>query len=81
MCMTIPFYLRGYFVIDMCLGSLNKVDADALGPAAASGMIYGDLLWSVLVLVFTIFNINPPMCMKFLLTATNTKADDFLDGF
>ncbi|KAK1388566.1 hypothetical protein POM88_016744 [Heracleum sosnowskyi] len=47
MAMAIPFYLGGYFAIDMCVGSLilfvwqklNKTKADAFGPAVASGLI------------------------------------------
>lgn len=43
MCMAIPFYLGGYFVIDMCLGSLvlfgwqmyNKHKAKDFGPRLA----------------------------------------------
>ena len=47
MAMAIPFYLGGYFAIDMCVGSLilfiwewrNKAKADAFAPAVASGLI------------------------------------------
>ncbi|KAF9590429.1 hypothetical protein IFM89_035264 [Coptis chinensis] len=50
MAMAVPFYLGGYFVIDMCVGSLirfvwekkNKANADAFVPATAPGLIFGD---------------------------------------
>ncbi|KAH0716721.1 hypothetical protein KY290_012989 [Solanum tuberosum] len=56
MCMAIPFYLGGYFAIDMCLGSLvlfawqmsNKQKAKDFGPAVASGLICGESLWGIL---------------------------------
>uniref|UniRef100_M1B2I5 Oligopeptide transporter OPT family n=1 Tax=Solanum tuberosum TaxID=4113 RepID=M1B2I5_SOLTU len=55
MCMAIPFYLGGYFAIDMCVGSLilfgwqmyNKQKAKDFGPAVASGLICGDSLWGI----------------------------------
>ncbi|KAK4370075.1 hypothetical protein RND71_009550 [Anisodus tanguticus] len=53
--MAIPFYLGGYFAIDMCLGSLilfiwkmvNKQKAKDFGPAWASGLICGESLWGI----------------------------------
>ncbi|KAK6789833.1 hypothetical protein RDI58_013633 [Solanum bulbocastanum] len=55
MCMAIPFYLGGYFAIDMCVGSLilfgwqmyNKQKAKDFGLAVASGLICGDSLWGI----------------------------------
>ena len=52
--MTIPFDIRPYFTIDMCVGSLilfvwekiNKAKADAFAPAVVSGLICGDTIWA-----------------------------------
>ncbi|KAE8677898.1 putative metal-nicotianamine transporter YSL5 [Hibiscus syriacus] len=73
MCMAIPFYLGGYFAIDMCVGSLilfmwersNKKKATDFAPAVASGLICGDSLWSVPAAILALVNVNPPLCMKF----------------
>ncbi|KAL5721449.1 putative metal-nicotianamine transporter ysl7 [Ranunculus cassubicifolius] len=74
MAMAIPFYLGGYFAIDMCVGSLilfiwQKMDrrkADAFGPAVASGLICGDGIWTLPSSILALVGINPPICMKFL---------------
>ncbi|CAI9094918.1 OLC1v1030749C2 [Oldenlandia corymbosa var. corymbosa] len=74
MCMAIPFYLGGYFTIDMCVGSLilfawerkNKQKAKEFGPAVASGLICGESLWSVPAAILALVGVNPPMCMKFV---------------
>ncbi|OAY78769.1 putative metal-nicotianamine transporter YSL12 [Ananas comosus] len=55
MAMAIPFYIGSYFAIDMCVGNLilfvwemvDKVKAEAFGPAVASGLICGDGLWTL----------------------------------
>uniref|UniRef100_A0A7N0UL87 Metal-nicotianamine transporter YSL7 n=1 Tax=Kalanchoe fedtschenkoi TaxID=63787 RepID=A0A7N0UL87_KALFE len=86
MAMAIPFYIGGYFTIDMCVGSLilfvwekkNKADARAFGPTVASGLICGDGLWTLPSSVFSLFGVRPPICMKFLSAATNAKVDRFL---
>ncbi|KAI3944013.1 hypothetical protein MKW98_015165 [Papaver atlanticum] len=86
--MAVPFYLGGYFAIDMCVGSLyrywrernNKAEADAFVPAVASGLICGDSLWGMPASALSLLNAKPPMCMKFLSRATNTKVDAFLEG-
>ncbi|KAI3965747.1 hypothetical protein MKX01_010704 [Papaver californicum] len=88
MAMAIPFYLGGYFTIDMCVGSLyrfwrerkNKAEADAFVPAVASGMICGDSLWGMPAAILSLFKVNPPMCMKFLSSGLNAKVDHFLEG-
>ncbi|KAI3922877.1 hypothetical protein MKW98_007008 [Papaver atlanticum] len=88
MAMAIPFYLGGYFTIDMCVGSLyrywreknNKTEADAFVPAVASGMICGDSLWGMPAAILSLAKVNPPMCMKFLSSATNARVDTFLEG-
>ncbi|KAK9265464.1 hypothetical protein L1049_016005 [Liquidambar formosana] len=86
MAMAIPFYLGAYFAIDMCLGSLilfvwqmkNKAQADAFGPAVAAGLICGDGIWVLPSSILALAGVNPPICMKFLSRATNTKVDNFL---
>ncbi|WMV30811.1 hypothetical protein MTR67_024196 [Solanum verrucosum] len=72
-CLAIPFYLGGYFAIDMCLGSLilfgwqmyNKQKAKDFGPAVASGLICGDSLWGIPASVLALAGVKAPFCMKF----------------
>ncbi|CAL5427536.1 unnamed protein product [Camellia sinensis] len=86
MCMAIPFYLGGYFAIDMCVGSLilflwekvNKQKAKDFAPAVASGLICGESLWGVPAAVLSLAGATPPICMKFLSAASNKKVDGFL---
>lgn len=86
MAMAIPFFLGGYFAIDMCVGSLilfvwqkiNKTKADAFGPAVASGLICGDGIWTLPSSILALAGVNPPICMKFLARSTNAKVDTFL---
>lgn len=86
MAMAIPFYLGGYFTIDMCVGSLilfiweklDKVKADAFGPAVASGLICGDGIWTLPSSILALAGVQPPICMKFLSRKVNTKVDSFL---
>ncbi|CAN8269165.1 unnamed protein product [Cochlearia groenlandica] len=86
MAMAIPFFLGPYFAIDMCVGSLilfiwERVDAakaEAYGTAVASGLICGDGIWSLPSSVLAIAGVNPPVCMKFLSSAMNSKVDTFL---
>ncbi|KAL9224856.1 hypothetical protein vseg_000851 [Gypsophila vaccaria] len=74
MAMAIPFYLGGYFAIDMCVGSLilfiweyrNKAKADAFAPAVASGLICGDGIWTLPSSLLALAGINPPICMNFV---------------
>lgn len=88
MCMAIPFYLGGYFAIDMCVGSLilfvwqkmNKTSATQMAPAMASGLICGDSLWGIPAAVLSLAGVTPPICMKFLSAAANKKVDGFLGG-
>ncbi|KAM7463295.1 hypothetical protein LguiA_031416 [Lonicera macranthoides] len=73
MCMAIPFYLGGYFAIDMCVGSLilfawqmrNKKSADDFSAAVASGLICGESLWGVPAAVLALAGVKAPICMKF----------------
>ncbi|XP_024994304.1 probable metal-nicotianamine transporter YSL7 [Cynara cardunculus var. scolymus] len=86
MAIAIPFYIGTSFAIDMCVGSLilfiwekrNKVEADAFGPAVASGLICGEGLWSVPKSILALVKMSPPICMKFLSKGTNIKVDDFI---
>ncbi|KAJ0542627.1 putative oligopeptide transporter, OPT superfamily [Helianthus annuus] len=86
MAMAIPFYIGGYFAIDMCVGSLilfiwskiNKAKAAAFGPAVASGLICGDGIWTLPSSILALAGVNPPICMKFLSRSTNVKVDKFL---
>ncbi|XP_050230400.1 probable metal-nicotianamine transporter YSL7 [Mercurialis annua] len=88
MAMAIPFYLGGYFAIDMCVGSLilfiwrkvNRAKADAFGPAVASGLICGDGIWTLPSSILALLGVQPPICMKFLSSKQNTKVDAFLQG-
>ncbi|XP_058010202.1 probable metal-nicotianamine transporter YSL7 isoform X2 [Hevea brasiliensis] len=88
MCMAIPFYLGGYFAIDMCVGSLilyiwerrNKRMASEFGPAVASGLICGESLWGIPAAVLSLAGASAPICMKFLSASVNTKVDNFLNG-
>ncbi|XP_049366267.1 probable metal-nicotianamine transporter YSL7 [Solanum verrucosum] len=72
MCMAIPFYLGGYFAIDMCVGSLilfgmqmyNKQKAKDFGPAVASGLICGDSLWGIPASILALAGVNAPFCLK-----------------
>ncbi|KAL3502237.1 hypothetical protein ACH5RR_036686 [Cinchona calisaya] len=74
MCIAIPFYLGGYFAIDMCLGSLilfiwewkKKQQAKDFAPAVASGLICGESLWSVPAAILALAGVNAPICMKFV---------------
>ncbi|KAA8533357.1 hypothetical protein F0562_033110 [Nyssa sinensis] len=86
MAMAIPFYLGSYFAIDMCIGSLilfvwqkmNKAQADAFGPAVASGLICGDGIWTLPSSILALAGVKPPICMKFLSRSANIKVDTFL---
>ncbi|KAK7305598.1 hypothetical protein VNO77_43504 [Canavalia gladiata] len=86
MAMAIPFYIGSYFAIDMCIGSLiifiwqivDKANADAFGPAVASGLICGDGIWSLPSSFLALAGVKPPICMKFLSRGQNAKVDAFL---
>lgn len=87
MCMAIPFYLGGYFAIDMCVGSLilymwqrrNRQRANDFAPAVASGLICGDSLWGIPAAVLSLAGVKAPLCMKFLTASVNDKVDAFLN--
>eukprot|EP01018_Ginkgo_biloba_P009323 Gb_40334 [translate_table: standard] len=86
MAMAIPFYLGGYFGIDMCVGTLfvfvwHKLDpksADSFVPAVASGLMCGDGIWTLPSSILSLAKVKPPICMKFLSRHVNTRVDTFL---
>ncbi|GAB4836150.1 Probable metal-nicotianamine transporter ysl7 [Ancistrocladus abbreviatus] len=88
MAMAIPFYMGGYFAIDMCVGSLilyvwrrmNKANADAYGSTVASGLICGDGIWTLPSSILALAGVKPPICMKFLSRATDARVDAFLQS-
>ncbi|OIW14167.1 hypothetical protein TanjilG_21307 [Lupinus angustifolius] len=88
MCLAIPFYLGGHFVIDMCIGNLiiylwdrkNKHQCKDYAPALASGLICGDSSWNVPAAMLSYRQINPPICMKFLSAPVNQMVDTFLSS-
>lgn len=86
MAMAIPFYIGPYFAIDMCVGSLilfiwekrNKVNAEAFGPAVASGLICGDGIWTLPGSILALVGVKPPICMGFFSRATSARIDKLL---
>ncbi|KAM3329633.1 hypothetical protein ACQJBY_026586 [Aegilops geniculata] len=74
MAMAIPFLIAPNIAIDMALGSLllviwkktDKKNANMLAVVVASGLICGDGLWALPSALLSIFQIEPPICMKFL---------------
>ncbi|TKY52017.1 Metal-nicotianamine transporter YSL1 [Spatholobus suberectus] len=74
MVMAVPFLVGAYFAIDMCIGSLivfvsHKLDskkAKLMVPAAASGLICGEGLWTLPAAILALARIHPPICMKFV---------------
>lgn len=83
---ALPFLAGPYFTIDMCLGSVlliiwnkrNRPHAELLSSAVAAGLICGDGLWVLPSSVLSIFNVHPPICMKFL---SSGKQVDIADSF
>lgn len=84
--MAIPFYVGSYFAIDMCVGSLilyiwrkiDKAKAEAFGPIVASGLIGGDVLWTLPSCLLALAGVKPPLCIKFFSRSTNGRVDNFL---
>ncbi|CAO2205011.1 unnamed protein product [Urochloa humidicola] len=76
MAMAIPVFIGPTFTIDMFLGSLmvviwkraDKHKANLLSVVVASGLICGDGLWAVPSSLLAMFQVQPPICMKFLST-------------
>ncbi|PIN11656.1 hypothetical protein CDL12_15735 [Handroanthus impetiginosus] len=67
MAMAIPFYLGSYLAIDMCVGSLILYIWQKVNKAKADA--FGPAVAS---------GVKPPICMKFISRATNSKVDKFL---
>ncbi|KAK7308345.1 hypothetical protein VNO77_41947 [Canavalia gladiata] len=44
----------------------------------ATGLIYGDPLWSIPIAIFSLVGAKPSICMKFLADVVNMKVDTFL---
>jgi OPT family oligopeptide transporter len=73
MAMAIPFYIGGYFAIDMFVGTLirfgyerlNRAKSDMMSPAIAAGLICGDGVWTVPSAILALSKVNPPLCMYF----------------
>ncbi|KAK7391844.1 hypothetical protein VNO78_20267 [Psophocarpus tetragonolobus] len=76
MVMAVPFLVGAYFAIDMFIGTLvvfvwQKLDskkAELMVPAAASGLICGEGLWTLPAAILALVRIKPPICMKFVPT-------------
>ncbi|CAL0299961.1 unnamed protein product [Lupinus luteus] len=73
MVMAVPFLVGGYFAIDMCVGSFivfawHKLSkkAEFMVPAAASGLICGEGLWTLPAAILALAKVHPPICMKFV---------------
>ncbi|XP_022890051.1 probable metal-nicotianamine transporter YSL5 [Olea europaea var. sylvestris] len=83
MAMAVPFFLGSQIAIDMCVGSLiiyvwqkkNKANADAFGPAVATGLICGDGMWTLPKCILALVGVKPPICMMFISRATYNKLD------
>lgn len=73
MAMAIPFYIGGYFAIDMFVGTVikffyerkNRNKANVFVPAIAAGLICGDGLWTIPSAILAFAKVNPPLCMYF----------------
>lgn len=73
MAMAIPFYIGGYFAIDMFIGTVirfvyekvNKAKSDVYCPAIAAGLICGDGVWTIPNAVLALAKVDPPLCMFF----------------
>jgi OPT family oligopeptide transporter len=86
MAMAIPFLIGPNIAIDMAMGSLllviwkktNKKSANMLSVVVASGLICGDGLFALPSALLSIFQIEPPICMKFL---SNYQTEEMQDHF
>ncbi|KAG0578467.1 hypothetical protein KC19_4G025400 [Ceratodon purpureus] len=84
MAMAIPFYIGGYFAIDMFIGTvirfayekINKAKSDVMSPAIAAGLICGDGVWTIPSAILALSGVNPPLCMYFY----TAKAANALPG-
>ncbi|XP_004962522.1 probable metal-nicotianamine transporter YSL3 [Setaria italica] len=90
-CMTaiaLPFLSGPTFTVDMTLGSIlliiwtkvNRQSAEILSSAVAAGLVSGDGIWYLPSALLGLFNVEPPMCMKFLASGKEVQiADAFLN--
>ncbi|KAL6864828.1 hypothetical protein ACP4OV_015979 [Aristida adscensionis] len=85
--MAVPFFTGAYFPIGMCVGSLvlfvwTKIDsqgAELYSSAVAAGMICGEGIFSLPTALLTMYNVQPPICMKFLASGAEvSEVDSFL---
>lgn len=83
----LPFFIAPFFTIDMLLGSAilfiwAKIDiqsAELLSTALAAGMICGEGLFSLPSAILSLFNLRPPICMKFIPSGKEVEVvDSFL---
>jgi len=78
---AIPFYIGGYFAIDMFVGTviryvyekINRPKSDLLSPAIAAGLICGEGVWIIPSAILALSKVNPPLCM-FFYSASNPIA-------
>ncbi|KAL3499159.1 hypothetical protein ACH5RR_038252 [Cinchona calisaya] len=76
MAIALPFLVGAYIAIDMCIGTLvvfvwhklNSKKAELMVPAVASGLICGEGLWTLPASILALAKVNPPICMKFLVS-------------
>uniref|UniRef100_A0A0A9F6R9 Uncharacterized protein n=1 Tax=Arundo donax TaxID=35708 RepID=A0A0A9F6R9_ARUDO len=71
---SLSFFIGPSFGIDMGPGSviliiwtkLNRQSAELLSSVVAASLICGDGIWYLPTAILGIFNVHPPICMKFL---------------
>nr|CAB3448566.1 unnamed protein product [Digitaria exilis] len=81
--MSVGFLVSPTTSIDMFVGSLilgawNRADEESaklLAPVVASGLICGEGIFAIPYSLLGIYNINPPMCIRFLDSDVNLKVD------
>ncbi|KAG6515683.1 hypothetical protein ZIOFF_026112 [Zingiber officinale] len=71
------FLIRNY---DTMWQKMDRTKAAAFDPAAASGLICGDGIWSLPEAVLALAQVKPPICMKFLSRKMNEKLDSFINS-
>uniref|UniRef100_A0A0D9WED9 Uncharacterized protein n=1 Tax=Leersia perrieri TaxID=77586 RepID=A0A0D9WED9_9ORYZ len=71
---ALPFFIGSFYTIDMCVGDLvlilwrklSSQSAELLSSAVAAGLICGEGVFTLPAALLNLFNVQPPMCMKFL---------------
>ncbi|KAF8659495.1 hypothetical protein HU200_058437 [Digitaria exilis] len=91
-CMTafaLPFLVGPTFTVDVALGSIllilwtkvNRQSAELLSSAVAAGLVSGDGIWYLPSSLLGLFNVEPPICMRFLSSGKQVQvADAFLNN-